>query len=66
MSLLSARNITLGYPSAGGITTVLHNFSLEVKEGELIGLMGPSGVGKSSLLRVLSYAEETVQLNLVN
>ena len=54
MSLLSARNITLGYPSAGGITTVLHNFSLEVKEGELIGLMGPSGVGKSSLLRVLA------------
>lgn len=54
MSLLSARHITLGYPQNGDTNTVLRDFSLEVQEGELIGLMGPSGVGKSSLLRVLA------------
>ena len=54
MPLLSARHITLGYTHQGSLTTILQDFSLDVAEGELIGLMGPSGVGKSSLLRVLA------------
>ena len=54
MTLLSAHSITPRYPSAHGLTTVLQDFSIEVGKGELIGLMGPSGVGKSSLLRLLA------------
>lgn len=37
---------------------VLHNISLEVKNGEFLTLLGPSGCGKTTLLRLISGFEE--------
>tara|TARA_B100001778_G_scaffold330827_2_gene334045 strand:- start:10432 stop:11355 length:924 start_codon:yes stop_codon:yes gene_type:complete len=34
-----------------GPTRVLHNLDLEIKAGEIVGVVGPSGCGKSTLLR---------------
>lgn len=51
-TVLSARNIYLGY--ADQQTQVLGNFNLELVEGEVVTVLGPSGVGKSSLLRILA------------
>ena len=39
----------------------LHDISFEVKEGEIFGLIGPDGAGKTSLFRVLTtllFADE--------
>ncbi len=47
---LIADRITAGY----GGEPVLHQVSMTLREGELVGLIGPNGCGKSTLLRCLS------------
>lgn len=54
MSALSAHNISLGYTQNSSLKTILQDFHLQVRQGELVSLLGPSGVGKSSLLRVMA------------
>lgn len=41
------------YFSYDGNTPILENFSLEIKAGESIGIVGPSGSGKSTVLALL-------------
>ncbi len=49
-SAIQVSNLTAGY----GRRQVLHNISLDIEEGMVVGIIGPNGHGKSSLLKVLS------------
>lgn len=51
-SALQARGLELRYQEADA--PVLAGFDLDLAEGEVVTILGPSGVGKSSLLRVLA------------
>ena len=46
---LQIKGLTVGY----GTTTILKSINLDVQKHQLIALMGPSGTGKSCLLRTL-------------
>ncbi|MEN5229589.1 ABC transporter ATP-binding protein [Brevundimonas naejangsanensis] len=55
--MLSLRGVTRTYPTAQGGLTVLKGVDLEVMPGEVVGLIGPSGSGKSSLLHAAGLLE---------
>lgn len=52
--MLAARDLALDYPSGGSVAHAVDRVSIAVEQGSFIGLIGPSGSGKSSLMYLLS------------
>ena len=52
--MLSGTNLSLVYRDAATEVRAVDGVSLEVREGEFVGILGPSGSGKSSLLYLLA------------
>ncbi|MCB0456779.1 MAG: ABC transporter ATP-binding protein [Flavobacteriaceae bacterium] len=53
-TILQATNISIGYSHKKKSTVVAENISFQLQKGELIGLVGANGIGKSTLLRTLT------------
>ena len=61
--LIELRHVSKSYSGAGGEApvTVLDDINLEVREGEMLALLGQSGSGKSTILRLMAGLTEPTQ-----
>jgi len=56
--LIRLRDVRKKFATAdGGVFEAVRSVSLEVREGEIFGLIGKSGAGKSTLLRLINLLE---------
>ncbi|KIC50108.1 ABC transporter ATP-binding protein [Tateyamaria sp. ANG-S1] len=55
--VLSLKNAALSLDGNAGRVDILHGITLDVAKGETVGLVGPSGSGKSSLLMIMGGLE---------
>ena len=64
---ISIKNVTFGYES---YSPVLKNINFEIKQGEMIGLVGHSGCGKTTLInlimRMYDVSEGEISIDGVN
>ena len=58
MSEITFESVGKVYP---GGTRAIHDVDLEIDDGEFVVLVGPSGRGKSTLLRMLAGLEEITE-----
>jgi putative ABC transport system ATP-binding protein len=56
--ILSLKDVYLKLSGNAGSVDILHNITLDVIRGETLGLVGPSGSGKSSLLMLMGGLEQ--------
>lgn len=51
MNILECKNLSKSYKK---YTPVLENLNLEIPAGKIVGLLGPNGCGKSTLMKLIS------------
>jgi lipoprotein-releasing system ATP-binding protein len=65
MAFLEARGIVKSYTVGGTLLTVLRDLDLQVEAGEMVAIVGASGVGKSTLLHILGGLDRANEGHIV-
>jgi len=58
---ISLDTVSLTLESKAGPVDILHDVSLQINAGETVGIVGPSGSGKSSLLMLMGALERVTK-----
>ena len=57
-SLITANNIYKSYRNGNNVLSVLEKISFEIKEKDFVTIVGPSGIGKSTLLNIIGTLDK--------
>lgn len=57
-ALVRLQNVSKTYRTAAGTVTAIEDLSLDVVQGEILGVIGYSGAGKSTLVRLINALEK--------
>lgn len=65
-TILKTTNLSIGYQSKKAKNTVASHINLELYAGELVGLIGANGIGKSTFLRTITNVQPKLdgQINI--
>ena len=55
--ILEIRNLSHAYDQA---TSTIKDLNFALKKGEIVSILGPSGIGKTTLLRIVAGLEDVV------
>lgn len=58
-AIIEFRTISKSFPNGKGSLQVLDDFSLSIRQGEIVALVGPSGCGKTTLLNIAAGLVES-------
>ena len=58
MSILQIKNLSKSFKTGKNLTSVLDGVSLEINKGDIFGVIGLSGEGKSTLVRCINRLEQ--------
>lgn len=59
--VLETQNLSIGYSSKKGAHVITHAINIALQKGQLVGLVGANGIGKSTLLRTLTNVQKPLQ-----
>ncbi|WP_431135284.1 ABC transporter ATP-binding protein [Psychroserpens mesophilus] len=57
-TILKTENLSIGYNSKKASSVIADSINIQLRQGELIGLVGANGIGKSTLLRTLTAIQK--------
>ena len=59
--VLETKNLSIGYTSKKGANSVANTINIVLQKGQLVGLVGANGIGKSTLLRTLTNVQKPLK-----
>ena len=61
-NILEIRNLSHAYNQA---SSIIKDFNFSLKKGEIVSILGPSGIGKTTLLRVVAGLEDVMDGEII-